>query len=437
MADTRYAKNGNVHLAYQVRGAGALDIVLLPDWMTHIDVLGEMPEFGRFLDRLAGLGRLITTDIRGVGASDPVEHGETRREDWIGDIAAVMAAAGSARASLVGLGHGGQLAMLFAAAHPEATASLILVNTFARLARADDYRPGIPLALQQLLLRWLTEHFGDGSLIDSLGPSIANNPGAREWWAKNERLSSSPGRAIAKQKAVFALDVRDVLPQIKAPTLIMHSKDHVLYRADHARYLAEHIAGARYCELPGADHWPMADALYAEIEEFVTGVRPAPESDRVLATLLFTDLIGSTEKAAELGDRGWRNVLDTHDRIQRQCVAVHRGRIANWSGDGVLAVFDAPARAIRCAIAIRDALRPFGLELRAGVHTGEIEDAERMRGITVHIGARVSAAAGSGQILVSSTVRDLATGSGFRFEDQGMHVLKGIDEKWRLFALCA
>lgn len=436
---TRYARNGSVHLAYQVWGAGPRDIVFIPDWITHIDVIAELPDLARFMERLTAFGRVIMTDMRGEGASDHGAHEETQREDWIGDIAAVMAAAGSTRATLIGWGHGGQLAMLFAAAHPEATSSLILMNSYARLARADDYRPGLPPAMQQLFLNVLTERFGDGSLIRVLAPSIAGNPGVVEWWAKAERLAGSPGRIVAKQRAILALDVRDVLPQIQVPTLIMHSKDHLLYRPDHSHYLAERIAGARYCELPGADHWPLSDALYAEIEEFVTGVRPAPEPDRILATLLFTDLVGSTEKAAALGDRVWRNVLDAHDRIQRECVAAHRGRILNWAGDGVLATFDAPARAIRCAMAVRTALRPLGLELRAGVHTGEIElDADdRLRGINVHIGARVAAAAGAGQILVSSTVRDLAVGSGFRFEDRGMHVLKGVAEEWRLFAVGA
>jgi class 3 adenylate cyclase len=309
------------------------------------------------------------------------------------------------------------------------------MNSYARLARADDYRPGLPPALQQRAIEGL-RNFGDGSLIRVLAPSIADTPGVLDWWAKTERLAGSPGRAIVKQRAILALDIRDVLPRISAPTLLLHSRDHLLYRPAHSQWLAEHIAGARYVELPGADHWPLGDELYAEIEEFVTGVRPEPEVDRVLATLLFTDLVGSTEKAVALGDHKWRNLLDAHDRIQREQVAAHRGRIIDWAGDGVLSAFDAPARAIRCAVAVRNALRPLGLEIRAGVHTGEVEiDGDRFRGITVHVGARVGAAAGAGQILVSSTVRDLAAGSGFRFEDRGMSTLKGIEAPWHLFAV--
>ena len=436
---TQYAKNGSVHLAYQVQGAGPHDLVFMADWITHVDRFVELPDLARFMDRLTAFGRVIMTDIRGVGASDHVAPEEMRREDWIGDIAAVMAAAGSTRATIIALGHAGQLAMLFAAAHPEATSSLILLNSYARLVRADDYQPGMPPALQQQVLDYISQNFGNGNLVRLLSPSIADNPGVVEWWAKTERLCGSPGRAVAHQRVILALDVRDVLPQIKAPTLIVHSKNHLLYRPGHARYLAERIAGARDLEMPGADHWLLADALYAEIEEFITGVRPAPEPDRILATLLFTDLVGSTEKVAAMGDRGWRKLLDAHDRVHRECVASHRGRIVNWTGDGALATFDAPTRAIRCALAIHAALLPLGLELRAGMHAGEIElDSDgRLGGIAVHIGARVAATAGAGQILVSSTVRDLTAGSGFRFEDEGMHVLKGVAEEWRLLALSA
>lgn len=432
---TRYAKGGTVHIAYKILGDGPSDIVLIPDWITHIDVILELPELNRFLERLSAFGRVIMMDMRGVGASDAVAHEETQQSDWIADIAAVMAAAGSDRATVIGMGHGGQLAMLFAAAHPKATSSLILMNSYARLSRADDYRPGMPITMQEQVVAALSQNFGTGNMIYLLGPSIAKNPGAIGWWAKTERLSGSPGRAIAKQRAIFATDVREVLPQIKVPTLVVHSKDHMIYRTDHARYLAERISGSRYCELPGSDHWPLSDSLYAEIEEFVTGQRPAPEPDRILATLLFTDIVGSTEKVVAMGDQGWRNVLDAHDRILRDCVAAHGGRIANWAGDGVLATFDAPTRAIRCAIALRTAMQPLGLELRAGVHTGEVEDIDRLRGITVHIAARVAAAAPSGQIMVSSTVRDLTTGSNFRFEDRGVHTLKGVADEWRLFAV--
>jgi class 3 adenylate cyclase len=257
----------------------------------------------------------------------------------------------------------------------------------------------------------------DGSLIGFLGPSIADDPGVLEWWAKIERLACSPGAALSKKRAILAVDVRHTLARIRAPTLIVHSIDHALYRLDHARYLCEHIANARLRELPGADHWPLGDALPAEIEEFITGVRPAPEPDRMLTTLLFTDIVDSTTKAAALGDHAWRSLLDTHDRIQRECVAAHGGRIVDWAGDGVFATFDSPVRALRCATALRSALRPLHIELRAGVHTGEVEvDGQRLRGITVHIGARIAASAAAGETVVSSTVRDLVGGSALRFE---------------------
>jgi class 3 adenylate cyclase/pimeloyl-ACP methyl ester carboxylesterase len=433
---TKYARNGDVHIGYQVWGSGP-DILFIPDWLSHIDIVAELPELARFMERLSGFSRLIMMDMRGVGASDPVVHSETTREQWIGDIAAVMAAAGTTRPTLLGMGHSSQLCMLFAAAHPEAVQSMILMNGYARLSRAEDYKPGMPLPVQQQVLTTLENTYGDGTMIRVLAPSISEAPGALDWWAKTERLAASPGRAIAKQKAILALDVRDVLPKIRAPTLLLHSKYHLLYRPDHSRYLAEHIAGARYVELPGADHWPLGEELYADIEEFVTGKRPVPEPERILATLLFTDLVGSTQKAEAMGDKLWRNLLDSHDRILRDCVATHRGQVMNWAGDGMVAKFDGPARAIRCAIAARQALQRLGLEIRAGVHTGEVEleTDERLRGLNVHIGARVASAAGSGEIYVSSTVRDLAGGSGFRFEDRGSHALKGVPDEWRLFAI--
>jgi len=435
-AETRYASNGSVSLAYQVHGNGPHDLLFIPDWLSHLEMITELPDLAHFMERLTGFARVIMTDMRGTGASDPVPDAETRREDWIGDVAAVMAAANCPRPILLGMGHGAQIAMLFAAARPEATEALILMNAYARLARADDYRPGLPPALQETTVATIARHFGDGSIIRLLAPSLADAPGALDWWARVERIQGSPARAVAKQRAIFALDVRDVLPEIEAPTLIVHSRDHLLYRPDHARYLAEHIAHTRYCELPGADHWPLGDTLYAEVEEFVTGMRPAPEPDRVLATVLFTDLVGSTVRAATLGDHGWRRLLDAHDRIQRETVAAHRGRIVDWAGDGVFATFDGPARAIRCAAAVRAALRPLGLELRAGVHAGEVEvDGDRLRGITVHVGARVGAAAAGGETLVSSTVRELAAGSGFRFEDRGVITLKGVPDAMRLFAV--
>ena len=433
---TKYARNGDVHIAYQVSGAGP-DILFIPDWLSHIDCVAELPELARFMERLSAFGRLIMMDMRGVGASDPVVHDQTTREEWIGDIAAVIAAAGVSKPTLLGMGHSGQLCMLFAAAHPEATRAMILMNGYARLSRADDYRPGMPLPVQQQVLKTLADTYGDGTMIRVLAPSIAEAPGALDWWAKTERLAASPGRAIAKQKAILALDVRDVLPAIKVPTLLLHSKYHLLYRPDLSRFLAEQIAGSRYVELPGADHWPLGEELYVEIEEFVTGKRPAPEPERILATLLFTDLVGSTQRAEVMGDRLWRNLLDSHDRILRECVANHRGQVMNWAGDGMVAKFDGPARAVRCAIAARAALQRLGLEVRAGVHTGEVEleTDDRLRGLNVHIGARVAAAAGSGEIFASSTVRDLAGGSGLRFDDRGMHAFKGVPDEWRLYAV--
>jgi class 3 adenylate cyclase len=436
MSQTRYATSGDVELAYRVWGEGPHDIVLILDWMSHVEVITELPDLMRYLERLSSFGRVVMTDMRGIGASDPVPYAETRREDWVSDVAAVMAAAGSTRATVVGMGHAGQVAMLFAAEHPEATAALILINSYARLARADDYRAGLPPSVQEQVIGTIAEHYGDGSMIRVLAPSLAAAPGAIEWWAKIERLGGTPRRAVAKQKAIFTVDIRDVPPRITVPTLLLHSKDHLLYRPALSQYLAEHIAGAVYREVPGTDHWPIGEDVWSSIQEFITGERPAPEMERELMTLLFTDLVGSTEKAATLGDHAWRNVLASHNRIQKEQVAAHRGRIIDWAGDGVLATFDAPARAIRCAVAVRAALRPLGLDIRAGVHTGEVEvDADRVRGINVHIGARVAAAASAGQILVSSTVRDLAGGSGFRFEDRGMHALKGVSEEWRLFAV--
>jgi class 3 adenylate cyclase len=435
--ETRYAKTvDGVHVAYQVTGSGPLDLVLLPGTVTHVEYQREEPLVGRFLDRLASFSRLIVFDMQGEGLSDRATDLPTL-ERQMDDVGAVLDAAVSERAALFGISQSGPLAMLFAATYPQRASALVLYAAPARFTRAEGYPWGRDPESVEMILRLVHEAWGEGRFALLVAPSMAGNEAFVHWFARLERLSNSPGSALAALRMLFDVDVRHVLPSIRVPTLVLQRAGDTHRDPGNSRFVAEQIPGAKYVELPGVDHLAYvgdADAILDEIEDFLTGVRHGPEPDRVLATVLFTDIVGSTKKAAELGDRAWRDLLHRHNQVVRGMLGRHRGREVDTAGDGFLATFDGPARAVRCAQAIAEAMKPIGLRIRAGCHTGEVElEGEKVRGLAVHIGARVAAMAGPGEVLVSSTVKDLVAGSGLSFEDAGEHELKGIPDRWHLY----
>jgi pimeloyl-ACP methyl ester carboxylesterase len=437
--ETRYARCGDDHIAYQTVGDGPRDIVFMSAWFSHVDGRWEEPRFAAMLRRLATMGRLIVFDKRGSGASDPLQVADPTWEDWADDIRAVMDAAGSERATIIGVGDSGPLACLFAATQPQRTASLVLVNTGAKLTRADDYPIGLTDGEVTAFLARTKETWGTGGVADVFSPSVADDERYKQWWARYQRMSASPGRSTAMAKLVFGVDVRHVLATIHVPTLVLHRRSFRFFPVELGRYLAANIPGAKLVELEGADGFVYlgdSDGLLNEIEEFVTGARRAQDVDRVLATVLLTDMVGSTDKAAQLGDHRWREVLDTHDEIVRVQLEAFRGRLHRATGDGVLATFDGPARGIRCAQAIRDRLRAAGIDIRCGLHAGEIElRGNEIGGIAVHIAARIEAEAATGEILCSSTVKELVTGSDLAFVDRGRKQLKGVPQDWQIYAV--
>ena len=438
--EVAYARSGDIRIAYQVVGDGPVDLVLVHGWVCTFQPGWEYPKLAAFYRRLASMGRLILFDKRGTGLSDRVspEHLpdlETRMDD----VRAVLDSVGSARAVLVGISEGGPMSALFAATHPERTVALVLMGAFAREMRAPDYDSGVSEDDLRRRLALLDEDdWASAATNDWIGrvaPDVLHDPAALRWYTSYVRRGASPGAAKALRLMNTDIDVRDLLPTIGVPTLVLH-RARESWR-DGSRFLGEHIPGARVVELPGNDHIPWegdADASLDEIERFLTGVQDEVEPDRVLATLLFTDIVGSTARAVELGDRAWHDLLTKHHRLVRAQLARFRGREVDMAGDGVFATFDGPARAVRCARAISDGLATLGLTVRAGVHTGEIEQADdAVRGVAVHIGARIAAAAEPGEVLVSSTVRDLVPGSGIAFEERGEHELNGVPGTWRLF----
>jgi pimeloyl-ACP methyl ester carboxylesterase len=435
--ETRYAKSGDLSIAYAAYGDGP-DLVVAPGFISHLEVTREEPALAHFYDRLATFRRVITFDKRGTGLSDPVPDAPSLEEN-VEDLRAVMDAAGSERADVVGVSEGGAMAALFAAVDPERTRSLVLYGTFARVLWAPDYPWGVSAELHAQLLELAEARWGDGVGLSAWAPSCADDVRMRAWWARFQRTAASPGMAHKVLALYPQIDIRAALGTIGVPTLVLHRRDDRMVNVAMGRYLAEHIPGAKLVELDGADHlfWVGdADAILDEIEEFLTGVRRGPEPDRVLATVLFTDLVGSTEHAVELGDTRWRYLLESHQAQVRRQLERFRGREIKTTGDGFLATFDGPARAIRCAQAVVDQSRGLGLETRAGVHTGECELIDDdVGGIAVHIAARVAALAEAGEVLVSSTVRDLVAGSGLTFADRGVHALKGVPDEWRLFAV--
>jgi class 3 adenylate cyclase/dienelactone hydrolase len=436
----RYAKNGDVSIAYLATGGAGPDLVLMFGWASNVEHLWHEPVAGPFLRRLASFSRLIIIDRRGTGLSDRVSELPSI-EQRMDDVRAVMDAAGSERAVLFGISEGGPMCITFAATYPERTAGLVLYGTFARMLAAEGYPVGIPPEAFDKFAARTEAEWGTGTSLRSFGPSVAADESAVAAWGRLERLSVSPAGIRTLLRDAAAIDVRHVLPAVRVPTLVLHREGDRAIPMALGRYIADHIEGARFVALPGDDHLPTSgnvDALLGEVEEFVTGARHGAEPDRVLATVMFIDIVGSTALAAELGDRRWRELLDSWYALVRAELATFRGRELDSAGDGLLAAFDGPARAVRCAWAIIRAVRRLGVEVRAGVHTGECEVlGSKLSGIAVHIGARVAGLAAGGEVLVSSTVRDLVAGSGIEFEERGMHALKGVPGEWQLFAVAA
>jgi class 3 adenylate cyclase len=436
--ETRFAKAGELSIAYQVVGNGPVDVILVPQWLSNIEQYWEHPSAAHFLRRIASFARLIIFDKRGTGLSDPVPDTQTL-EERMDDVLAVMDAAGSERAVLLGPSEGGPMAALFAATHPERCERLVLYGACARWLRAPNYPEGRPAEVAALYgERWI-EGWGSGASLAVLAPSLARDERFRRWWGRFERHSVRPGMVRPIIETINETDVRAVLPAIRVPTLIIHRRGDRLVDVANGRYLAAQIEDARYVELPGDDHIYFAgdaDAILDEIEEFVTGGHGSYDAERVLTTVLFTDIVSSTAHASRLGDRRWHDLIDDHDRLVAGQIADHRGRRIRTTGDGVFATFDGPARAIRCALAVIDAARDLDLEIRAGLHTGECELAgDDLAGVTVHIGARIADLAEPSQVLVSGTVRDLVVGSNIAFRYYGEQSLQGVPGAWRLFTV--
>jgi len=435
----RYARSGELNIAYLVVGDGPVDLVWAPTWISQCEYLFEEPSLAAAFERITAFCRLILFDRRGSGLSDPMLRAPTL-EEQMDDVLAVMEAAGSERAAVAGLAEGGAMATMFAATHPERASALMLYAAFARPTWAPGYEWAWPEEERSAAMRWAVEHWGQGHVAGRIAPLLMEgDPAFGQWAARLERLAASPATIRRIFDLIGEVDIREVLPSIRVPTLVMHRRDDSFISVEHSRYLAAHIPGARYVELEGTESLFSigdADAVIGEMEEFLTGTRREPEPDRMLATVMFTDIVGSTERAADLGDKGWRDLLERHDALVRRALVRYRGEEVKRTGDGFLATFDGPARAIHCAASLAEALRGLGMEVRAGLHTGECEVmGEDLGGLAVHIAARVMAYARPGDVLLSSTVKDLVVGSGIAFEDRGEHELKGVPGKWRLFAV--
>jgi class 3 adenylate cyclase/pimeloyl-ACP methyl ester carboxylesterase len=434
-SETRYALNGDLHVAYRASREGERDIVYVPHWFTCCEVLPELPSIQGWVEAMTSLGRLIFFDHPGTGASDPVTPGALPTlEQWADSITAVLDDLGSREAVLVALAAAFAPAALFAATHPSRTTALVVLDGHADAG-------GIPF-VQDEAQAAMVRMWGSGKIQHLINPAMPWNEEIRAAWARMERLALSPRMLALVRPLVAELDVRAVLPTVRVPTLVLHHADNAMMPPAKGKYIAEHIPGAKYVELPGRNWYHFVEPgwreSFKEIAEFLTGHQADVADDRVLATVLFTDIVDSTRRAAQMGDRDWHALLDAHDAVVRSQLARFRGREVNTSGDGFLAMFDGPQRAIRCAMAIRDAVQSLGIQARAGLHTGECEvRGDDIGGIGVHIGARVSALAGPNEVLVSSTLRDLVIGSGLEFDDRGAHELKGVPGEWRLFAVAS
>jgi class 3 adenylate cyclase len=441
VAETRYARtNDGLHIAYQVQGTGPITLIELGNGtLFSIDAAAEQPRWQAYVERLATFSRLIRFDLRGIGLSDPLGSSDPPTvEQWAGDTLAVLDAEQVAQAAVLGVGFEGLAALLLTATHPERVRALVLVNAYASLVRSDDYPLGVPAAVLERFEESLVQPGPAGADdLPLMAPSLASDGSFAGWWRRAGHRGASPAMARAAWRAAEA-DLRPSLGGLRVPTLVLHARDNQFARVGHGRYLADHIAGARLVELDGADHVPWAgDADFpGEIEEFLTGTRQLSPVSRPLATVLLTDIVDSTQQATAVGDRAWNDRIVLHDRTVDRQLARFGGHLVKRTGDGVLATFDGPARAVQCAKAIREAIRQLGLDIRAGLHTGEIEvRADDIGGMAVHIAARVAALAEAGEVLVSRTVTDLVAGSELRFEDRGAHVLKGVPGTWQVFAV--
>jgi pimeloyl-ACP methyl ester carboxylesterase len=438
--ETRFAKSGEAHIAYQVVGDGPRDLVYVPGWVSNVELNWAEPSYARFLSRLASFARLITFDKRGTGLSDRVSDRELPTlEQRMDDVRAVLDAVGSKRAGLFGVSEGGPMCALFAATYPQRTAALVIYGSYARRQQAHDFPWGQSSEQLAAFLTEIEQEWGGPVGRAARAPSMVGDERFTRAWSSYLVQSASPQAALTLARMNAEIDARPILSAIRVPTLILHRQGDRVVRTENARYLAEQIQGSKLVLLEGEDHLPWVadqEAIIGEIEEFLTGIRRGPDPDRVLATVLFTDIVDSTRKAAELGDGRWKELLRAHDERVRSELMRFRGIEVKTTGDGFLARFDGPARAVGCAQAIADAVRGLGIEVRAGCHTGEVELLDDdLGGIAVHIGARVAALAGAGEVLVSRTVKDLVVGSGLTFEDRGVHQLKGVPDRWQLYAV--
>ena len=431
-----YAKSRGLNVAYSLRGDGPIDLVLVPGFVSHLEGSLELPALERAVRRLARFARVISFDKPGTGLSDPIDGPQTL-EHRMEDLTAVLDAAGSEQAALFGISEGAPMSALFAATHADRTRALIMYGSYAKGSVDDDYPWAPELAQIEAAAEMIDAEWGQGVWLDVYAPSAASDPEFVRWWRHYQRLAASPAMATAVIRLAAEIDIRDVLPAISVPTLVLHRSGDFLWPIDGARFVAESIPGARFVELDGIDHFPFVgdvDSLLDEVESFLTGTRQAPEPDRRLLTVLFTDIVGSTEELAKLGDRRWRELLERHDAMVRAELAKRGGREVKTTGDGFLATFEGPARGIECAEAIVAAADSLGIEIRAGLHTGECEVVgDDVAGMAVHIGARVGALAGAGEVCVSGTVKDLVVGSGIEFSERGTRELKGVPGEWPIY----
>ncbi len=437
---TKYTKSGGVHIAYQVVGDGPIDLVLVHGWVSHLELNWDEPSIARFLERLAGFSRLILFDKRGTGLSDRVAESDLPTlEQRMEDVHAVLNAVGSQRAALLGISEGGPMCALFAATYPERTTAIAMCGSYARWMHDEDCTWAPTREQHEAAFAAYERAWGTPIGFKTIAPTASADERFRNWWARYLRMGASPGAGVALYRMNVEIDIRSLLPSIRVPTLLLHRSGDRLISIECSRYMAQRIPNAKLVELPGDDHLVYlgdTETVLAEVEEFLTGVRPAAVHDTTLATVLFVDVAGSTEMAVALGDARWRDLLNRFQQTLRQELERHRGNLIDTAGDGAFASFDGPARAIRCACAIRDRVASLGIAVRAGLHTGECQIAGgKLAGVAVHIGARVAASAQPGEVVISSTVKDLVAGSGLRFSDSGVHTLKGVPGEWRLFSV--
>lgn len=436
--ETKYARSGTIHIAYHVFGKGPIDLVIMPGWASNIEVYWEEPTVARFLERLAAFARVILFDKRGSGLSDRVTDTPTL-EERIDDLRAIFEAIGSERAARLGYSEGGPMCAFYAATYPERTIALIMIGSYPRIVTSEDWPWGRSPQDHQALLDQVSNEWGGPVGLSVRAPSMMNDERFRRWWAKYLRASASPATMQAFINMTAEIDIRPVLPSIQVPTLLIHATGDRSVPVECSRYMVDRIPDAKLIELPTEDHLPFIgcpEEILNEVEQFLTGSHTSAESQRVLATVMFTDIVDSTSINAQLGDVRWRDLLEAHNTVIRQELAVYRGQEMNTTGDGFYATFDGPARAIQCACAISAQMQTLNLPIRAGIHTGEcVITGDTVEGIAVHIGARVAATAGANQVVVSQTVKDLVVGSGIDFDDHGVHVLKGVPDQWHLYSV--